>query len=540
MVDSKTEIDVYLPDYKIGIEYDGIYFHNGEKAEEREQQKQMKLDSLGILLIRVREIEGQTSEHTIYSKPGANDIDLTQTLNSLIAHIGEITGDRFEIDIDIGRDRNKIYEQYIQSEKKNSLAAVNPELAKEWHPTKNGALLPEFISVHSNKKVWWKCSEGHVWQAVVNSRRDGVGCPYCAGKKTIVGKTDLATVNPKLANEWHPIKNGKLLPYHVTAKSNKFVWWKCDRGHEWRAMIYDRSNGCGCPICSGHKVLVGYNDLATSNPELAKEWHPTKNGKLKASDVTCGSDKKVWWQCAKGHEWNAVISSRGNGYGCPYCAGQKVVVGYNDLSTINPALAEEWNYIRNGDLKPFDVMAGSNKKVWWIGKCGHEWEATISSRNSGRGCPYCAKQIVLKGYNDLETLNPNLAKEWHPTKNGELLPSDIMPGSNKKVWWLCEKGHEWEISVNARSRGHNCPYCANQIVLKGYNDLETLNPRLAKEWHPINNGDLLPSDVMPGSNKKAWWLCEQGHEWQAQISSRNKGAGCMTCYRLRRKTQKNN
>lgn len=179
MVDSKTEIDVYLPDYKIGIEYDGIYFHNGEKAEAREQQKQMKLDSLGILLIRVREIEGQTSEHTIYSKPGANDIDLTQTLNSLIAHIGEITRDRFEIDIDIGRDRNKIYEQYIQSEKKNSLAAVNPELAKEWHPTKNGALLPEFISVHSNKKVWWKCSEGHEWQAVVNSRRDGVGCMTC-------------------------------------------------------------------------------------------------------------------------------------------------------------------------------------------------------------------------------------------------------------------------------------------------------------------------------------------------------------------------
>ena len=179
MVDSKTEIDVYLPDYKIGIEYDGNYFHKGEKAEEREQQKQIKLDSLGILLIRVREIEGQTSEHTIYSKPGANDIDLTQTLNSLIAHIGEITGDRFEIDIDIGRDRNKIYEQYIQSEKKNSLAAVNPELAKEWHPTKNGALLPEFISVHSNKKVWWKCSEGHEWQAVVNSRRDGVGCMTC-------------------------------------------------------------------------------------------------------------------------------------------------------------------------------------------------------------------------------------------------------------------------------------------------------------------------------------------------------------------------
>ena len=58
-------------------------------------------------------------------------------------------------------------------------------------------------------------------------------------------------------------------------------------------MIYDRSNGCNCPICSGHKVLVGYNDLASLNPELAKEWHPTKNGNLKPTQVTLLSEKKV-------------------------------------------------------------------------------------------------------------------------------------------------------------------------------------------------------------------------------------------------------
>ena len=147
------------------------------------RRKQALLDSLGILLIRVREIEGQTSEHTIYSKPGANDIELTQTLNSLVAHIGEITQYSLEIDIDIARDRNKIYEQYIQSEKKNSLAAVNPELAKEWHPTKNGDILPEYVSIHFNKKVWWKCSEGHEWQASVNTRSKGHGCKECYNLK---------------------------------------------------------------------------------------------------------------------------------------------------------------------------------------------------------------------------------------------------------------------------------------------------------------------------------------------------------------------
>ena len=461
MADAKTEIDIYLPEYKIGIEYDGAFFHKGKRAEQRESNKQNKLDQLGITLIRVRELEGWTGEYTIHAKPGANDAELAQTIKDLFALVSNITQIKLETDIDITRDRNKIYEQYIQSEKENSLSVVNSTLAKEWHPVKNGALLPEFVSAHSNKKVWWKCEKGHEWEAVINSRQDGVGCPYCAGKKAIVGVSDLATVNPGLAREWHPTKNGKLLPYDVTAKSNKFVWWQCEKGHEWRAMVYDRSNGCGCPICSGRKVLVGYNDLATRNPKLAAEWHPTKNKKLSASDVTCGSDKKVWWKCYAGHEWEAVVSSRSAGYGCPYCAGQKVIVGYNDLETVNPELASEWHPAKNGSLTPNDVMPGTNKKVWWIGKCGHEWEASIQSRNSGRGCPYCASQKLLVGFNDLATKNPELSKEWHPTKNGSLTPNDVMPGTNKKVWWLCENGHEWQAQINSRSKGAKCKVCYN-------------------------------------------------------------------------------
>ena len=101
------------------------------------------------------------------------------------------------------------------------------------------------------------------------------------------------------------------------------------------------------------------------------------------------SGKKVWWKCDKGHEWQATMSSRNQGHGCPYCSGQKVIKGENDLQTVNPTLAKEWNYEKNNGLTPADVTPSNDKKVWWKCKKGHEWQATISNRNSGNGCPVC-------------------------------------------------------------------------------------------------------------------------------------------------------
>ena len=124
---------------------------------------------------------------------------------------------------------------------------------------------------------------------------------------------------------------------------------------------------------------------------------------------------------------------------------------------------------------------------------------------------------------------PELAKEWHPVKNGLLKASDVTSFTTKKVWWLCEKGHEWTATVANRSKGQGCSVCAGKKVLKGYNDLESQNPILAKEWHPTKNGDLLPSHVTTGSGKRVWWKCQKGHEWLAYINNRNKGSGCPTC-----------
>jgi hypothetical protein len=135
-----------------------------------------------------------------------------------------------------------------------------------------------------------------------------------------VGVNDLATTHPQLVTEWHPSKNGALTPQDVTDGSGRSLWWVCTRGHEWTSRCDHRANGSGCPFCSNKAVLPGFNDLATTHPDLAAEWHPTKNGVLKPTEVTSGSDWQAWWLCSVGHEWKSRCANRLIGQGCPTCA----------------------------------------------------------------------------------------------------------------------------------------------------------------------------------------------------------------------------
>ncbi len=266
-----------------------------------------------------------------------------------------------------------------------------------------------------------------------------------------------------------------------------------------------------------------------NNKELMLQYNFAKNKDLQLNELTLGSDKKIWWKCSKGHEWQASIVNRNRGTSCPYCSGRQAIIGYNDLMTTYPELAKEWNYEKNGNLKPNMVMANSGKKVWWKCSKGHEWQATIDNRSRSRNCPYCSNYKVLTGYNDLATVNPSVAKEWNYEKNGDLKPNMITANNEKKVWWKCSKGHEWQATIINRNRGTGCPICSNQQVLKGYNDLDTINPTLAKEWNYEKNDNLKPDMVMANSSKKVWWKCSKGHEWQAVISSRNAGNNCPVC-----------
>ena len=198
--------------------------------------------------------------------------------------------------------------------------------------------------------------------------------------------------------------------------------------------------------------------LSERNPYLALEWHPVRNGSLKPRDVTPGSEMKVWWMCSKGHEWEATVNHRSNGRDCPCCAG-KMVCDDNCLQTLYPEVAKEWHPTKNGSMTPRNVAAFTHKKAWWICGKGHEWEAIVANRSKGRGCPVCAGKAVSND-NCLQTRNPELAEEWHPTKNGNLTPRSVTIGTHRKVWWICTKGHEWQAVVSDRSRGRGCPYCS--------------------------------------------------------------------------------
>ena len=276
----------------------------------------------------------------------------------------------------------------------------------------------------------------------------------------IVAEKKYVSDYPNLLAEWNYQKNESLAPSKIKHRSEKVVWWICQKGHEWEAPVVRRTNrGSGCPFCSGHRAVTGVNDLATANPSLASEWHPTKNGDLHPSTIAKSSGKKVWWLCSNGHEWEATVINRNNkGSGCPYCSGRMAIPGVNDLLTTNPSLASEWHPTRNGTLMPSDVSEGSGQKVWWQCTNGHEWQAVISSRTNGRGCPTCGNvqkkitftqnRISLTG--SLLDNNPEIAAEWHPTKNGELLPSQVLPNSNQKAWWKCKKGHEWKAVIHGK------------------------------------------------------------------------------------------
>lgn len=138
------------------------------------------------------------------------------------------------------------------------------------------------------------------------------------------------------------------------------------------------------------------HNLKALNPALAGEWHPTRNGKLTPRDFTPNSGKKAWWMCKKRHEWEAQIRSRNNGYGCPYCSGKKASQTYN-LEAVNPDLSKEWHHSKNGTLKPREVVPNSDRKVWWMCEKGHEWKAAIGKRNKGTGCPVCFVPKPNKG-----------------------------------------------------------------------------------------------------------------------------------------------
>ncbi len=493
-------------------------------------------------------------------------------------------------------------EKKIVIEGKTDLASKSPFLVSEWNEEKNKDLKPNQVFASSHKKVWWTCSLcKNEWQATVYSRLSGNGCPKCAKQLQTsfpeqaifyyVKKQHLDAINcfhdpfennmeldiyiPSLkigieydGVHWHTGKKELLREkekyricksegiYLIRIKEKQSLINETNADHvilfssSINNTIKELSNFLSMPedinaerdrleIYTNYISFRKNNSLVILYPECSKEWHPTKNGSLQPEMFTPRTNKKVWWICSKGHEYQNSISHQTTGHKCPFCSHRKLLSGFNDFKTTftNSKILAEWDTVANLPLTPCQVMAGSNKKVWWKCTHGHQWQASLSCRtgSKGTGCPICSHHLVQAGINDLATLRPDLAVEWHPTKNGKILPTMVAINSNKRVWWKCQNNHEWQAMIESRNKGNGCPVCSNHTIIAGENDFATMEPFISKEWDYVDNAPLLPTMVSAGSGRKVWWICSAGHRWQAAIKDRTNGHNCPICSKSKKK-----
>lgn len=516
-----------------------------------------------------------------------------------------------------------------------SLAEVAPLVAADWHPALNGDLTPSDVFPGSDLRAWWRCSQcGYEWATKV-WRRTGrrQGCHKCsvarraAAYATPKPRESLAEAAPEVAAEWHPTRNGDLIPAAVRVGSGKLAWWKCSQcGHEWQTAINKRGRvGIGCQKCAGVQFgirratpKVG-RSFAHEYPDAAEEWHPSRNGELTAFDVRPSSNRRVWWRCAAGHEWDVSPANRTRGEQCPECDDVRRAIEKAtpkpgpSLADLHPDIAAEWHPTLNEPTTAADVNPGGRQKRWWQCKAvGHVWAAPPYKRvDRGDGCPDCstigvsARQVRLEY--ELAAAGLPVA-HGHPaipvTGRRPVRADIVVPGLHLVVeydgvrfhaaldkrdrsqtaaliaagWTVLRVrelplhslgGHEVfvtptelikSVSVKVLRALENMGYTAERLdeyisdpqlwgeaeANKAVHKHRTISlasefPVVAAELHADKNHGITADRIHPGTHTKFVWTCSQcSHEWTTAVQLRTTGSGCPKCgYRTvaRKRTQ---
>jgi very-short-patch-repair endonuclease len=443
--------------------------------------------------------------------------------------------------------------QALAADTTGSLGEKYPELAKEFNAERNGITAYQVnASSCSNDKYWWKCEQGHEWNIKVHSRvSQNNKCPYCAGRKA-TPTNNLLFLHPEVASYFNEEKNGMTtdnvvptfgrrvywtcsngheylktvadnvksngyckactslgfrfpelekyyhadnpIPFHeISAGANKKVKWTCDNEHTYEQLVAHKTlRNQGCPFCAG-RYATPDNNLLQAYPKIAKEFDAVKNG-IGPDQVTPRSNQKMWWKCTQGHSYDASVNKKTREdlvYGCPYCSGYRID-NTNSFGVLFPELASEFLSEENG-VDPYKVPCGrSDRYKWKCTKAGHLFKASISARTTkGAGCPYCYGRYATPD-NNLAVLKPEHAKQFHPTKNHPLTPSTITASSNRMIHWICEDGHEWTATPNAKQGCGRCSMSSTSkieqhlkaaIVAAGVLTLDTVeNHKLKIKW----------------------------------------------------------
>ena len=310
--------------------------------------------------------------------------------------------------------------------------------------------------------------EGHEYQATVRSRIDGRACRICIGSEIKEGVNDFATLYPTIAEMWHPSRNDPISASQIGVGGKTSYWWMCPNGHEYKSDTWAKILGKECRTCSGFLAQAGESDFATIHPDLVQFLDPLHHSIEVLVGQHPGSEQVFNWKCASGHTWRqslkGIKSKKLNP--CSYCSNNKVWPGFNDLQTKNPEIASEWDFELNSPVRPHEVLYRADKPFHWLCKeHGHSWKVSVYKRaEEGSGCPYCGNYFCLTGFNDLETLFPEIAAQWDSVRN-VIGPSQVLARSQKSAWWICIEGHKWRAKPGTRvgsenRRGSGCPGCA--------------------------------------------------------------------------------
>lgn len=413
-----------------------------------------------------------------------------------------------------------------QATPKNNLLVRFPELAQEFIDGENGTS-PSDVYPGTSAVFSWKCSLGHVWECSASGRTAlGKTCPQCK----IVNR-GFSELYPSIVLEFDLTKNGPL-PENLLAGSSKIYWWKCSTlGHEWKEKVHSRTSkndgkGSVCPQCA-HIVPSPEYNAGIVHPHIVADYDTEKNQEPITAYLP-GSTKKLWWKCSSGHSILNIISRWAKSKPCPECPKVIPVEPGKSLGEINPIVAKEFNVAKNG-ITPFEIMAGSGRKMFWTCSEGHDWQATVASRaKAGRGCPYCSGWKTDASVNLLVT-HPEIAQFFDVAKNTVKI-EEVGAWSHKNIWWLCEHGHSYrQIVANKTKQGDGCPYCSGRYATVG-NNLAEVHPELAKEFDEARNG-FSASTLTPNSQQKVWWRCiKHGHNWMTKVGDRSiKKSGCPYC-----------
>lgn len=417
-----------------------------------------------------------------------------------------------------------------------------PELMEKYDYEKNKDIELNSLTARASRKIWWKCNNcGESWFATVASQNDKIkhGCPYCAGTLVVKGKTDLLSKYPEIVKTWWDYEKNLVKPDEITSKSNMKVWWKCKEGHSWKATVANKVGGTGCPRCNLENVnsfceqavffyvKKAFPDAVNGDRHIGMELDIF----IPSLKTAIEYDGEAWHESAR----KIDIDVRKN----DLCHNS----GVNLIRIREPRLKPVDNcivFVRKDSTSNESLDDVIRETLNYLGKNSIEV-------NTQKDMPEILAQYASKkNLNSLANVCPEIAAEWHPTKNGALTPDKVNKASRYKVWWLGKCGHEWQMVVSSRTikpeirngkkiRPHGCPYCSGKKILVGFNDMKSRYPEIAAEWHPVKNGELKPEDIAPGSHGKVWWLGKCGHEWEDTPNHRCQSKrGCPLCFKQKR------